>query len=76
MIDVRFFGQLTDRTGCNTVSLEDPLDTDNLIRQLNERFPALAGAKFMLAVDNKMIQANSILSDGCRVDLLPPFSGG
>lgn len=76
MIDVRFFGQLTDRTGCNTVSLEDQLDTDHLIRQLNERFPALAGAKYMLAVDNKMIQANSILSDGCRVDLLPPFSGG
>ena len=76
MIDVRFFGQLTDRTGCNTVSLEDPLDTDNLIRQLNERFPALAGAKYMLAVNNKMIQSNTILSPGCRIDLLPPFSGG
>jgi molybdopterin converting factor small subunit len=76
MIDVRFFGQLTDQTGCNTVSLEDPLDTDNLIRQLNERFPALAGAKYMLAVNNKMIQSNTILSPGCRIDLLPPFSGG
>ena len=76
MIDVRFFGQLTDRTGCNTVSLEDPLDTDNLIRQLNERFPALAGAKYMLAVNNKMIQSTTILSPGCRIDLLPPFSGG
>jgi sulfur-carrier protein len=76
MNEVRFFGQLTDRTGCNTLSLEDMADTDTLIQQLHERFPALAGAKYMLAVNNKMIQSNTMLSPGCRIDLLPPFSGG
>ena len=76
MIEVRFFGQLTDRTGCATIRIEDASDTETLIRQLNERFPALTGAKYMLAVDNRMIQANTSLTAGCRVDLLPPFSGG
>lgn len=76
MIEVRFFGQLTDRTGCSTIRIEDASDTDALIRQLNEQFPALTGAKYMLAVNDHMIQANAILTPGCRVDLLPPFSGG
>ena len=76
MIEVRFFGQLTDRTGCYSIRIEDASDTEALIRQLNERFPALAGAKYMVAVDNNMIQANASLTPGCRVDLLPPFSGG
>lgn len=76
MIEVRFFGQLTDRTGCKNLILEDVVDTDTLIQQLNERFPALASAKIMLAVNNTMIQSNTILAAGCRIDLLPPFSGG
>lgn len=76
MIEVRFFGQLTDRTGCNNLSLDDMADTDTLIQNLHERFPALAGSKYMLAVNNKMIQSNTMLSPGYRVDLLPPFSGG
>ena len=76
MVEVRFFGQLTDRTGCSTILIEGVSDSETLIRQLNEQFPALTGAKYMLAVDNRMIQANTSLTSGCRVDLLPPFSGG
>lgn len=76
MIEVRFFGQLTDRTGCASIQLEDPVDTETLIRSLHEKFPALTGVRYMLAVDNKMVNANTPLTPGCRVDLLPPFSGG
>jgi molybdopterin converting factor small subunit len=76
MIEVRFFGQLTDRTGCTSLYIEEASDTETLIRQLNERYPALSGVKYMLAVDNRMINTNTTLSADCRVDLLPPFSGG
>jgi molybdopterin converting factor small subunit len=76
MIEVRFFGQLTDRTGSASIQLEDPVDTETLIQSLHEKFPALTGVKYMVAVDNKMVNTNTVLAPGCRVDLLPPFSGG
>jgi molybdopterin converting factor small subunit len=76
MIEVRFFGQLTDRTGSASIQLEDPVDTETLIQLLHEKFPALTGMKYMVAVDNKIVNTNTVLAPGCRVDLLPPFSGG
>jgi molybdopterin converting factor small subunit len=76
MIEVRFFGQLTDRTGCTSFQLDNPVDTETLIQSLHDKFPALTGVKYMVAVDNKMVNTNTVLAPGCRVDLLPPFSGG
>jgi molybdopterin synthase sulfur carrier subunit len=39
-------------------------------------FPAIAGAKFVIAVDKKVISENTILQGNSTIALLPPFSGG
>jgi molybdopterin converting factor small subunit len=74
-ISIIIFGQLTDILG-NSLSLDDIPDTDNLVKKLNKLYPELVNKKYVIAVDKKVITANTTLSNSNTVALLPPFSGG
>ncbi|WP_395810302.1 MoaD/ThiS family protein [Daejeonella sp.] len=75
-VHIMFFGQLTDITGTPNLILHDIPDTKTLQETLNELYPALAHTKYAIAMNNKTIQGNSILSGDTTIALLPPFSGG
>jgi molybdopterin converting factor small subunit len=75
-VNILLFGQLTDITRTDTIVLEDVKDTDNLVMALHAQYPELANTKYLIAVDKKVISANTPLTDNCPVALLPPFSGG
>jgi molybdopterin converting factor small subunit len=36
----------------------------------------MSGVKYIIAVDKKVIQENTVISETSNVALLPPFSGG
>lgn len=76
MIELLFFGQLTDITGVSSISWEDTTDTDALVKSLIEKYPALAQSKFRIAVNNKMIAAATKITTGSKIAFMPPFSGG
>jgi molybdopterin synthase sulfur carrier subunit len=69
------FGQLTDIIG-SSVSIENIADTDGLTKKLLADYPVLAGIKYRIAVNKKIINTNTILNDKTAIALLPPFSGG
>ena len=75
-IRILLFGQLTDVTNTSELMLDNIKDTDSLVEELNSRYPALAHARYVLAVDKITIASNTILKDGSTIALLPPFSGG
>jgi molybdopterin synthase sulfur carrier subunit len=75
-VNVIIFGQLTDITGGNTITISDAEDTDKLTRQLHLTYPALAGLPYIIAVEKEVISSNTILNDQCTVALLPPYAGG
>ena len=75
-INLLIFGQLTDDTGAATLVLEDITNTDTLNEILLERYPSLKSRKFTVAVNAKLITANTPLTDNSTVALMPPFSGG
>jgi molybdopterin synthase sulfur carrier subunit len=75
-MEVLFFGQLTDLTGVTTLSCDHVADTDQLMTQLKEKYPALATATFMVAVNNRMITENTVIEPGSKIAIMPPFSGG
>lgn len=75
-INVMIFGQLTDILSKQTLTLNDIADTNQLVSELNKQYPALAQAKFVIAVDKQTVSGNTKLRDGSMVALLPPFSGG
>ena len=75
-VKIKIFGQLTDIIQEPEFTLTDIRDTDSLQEVLKSRFPALGGAKYMMAVDKQTVTGNTILKEGATVALLPPFSGG
>ena len=75
-IQITIFGQLTDITGSNSISMPAVSDTDELFTALKQRFPALEKAKFVTAVDKKIIHGTTALTANSSIALLPPFSGG
>ena len=75
-IEVLFFGSLTDATSTPVVSVSDFTDTNSVKSFLEEKYPSLKTAKYFMAVNRRMIQANTILQTGDTVALMPPFSGG
>jgi molybdopterin converting factor small subunit len=76
MIEVMFFGQLTDATGVSSLMLEDVANTDMLIQMMKQRYPALESSTYMIAVNNAMVTENSIVIPGSKIAFMPPFSGG
>jgi molybdopterin synthase sulfur carrier subunit len=76
MIEVIFFGQLTEISGVSSVLVEDVANTETLIDVIKSRYPSLESSKYMVAVNNTMVTENTILTPGSKVALMPPFSGG
>jgi molybdopterin converting factor subunit 1 len=76
MIEVMFFGQLTDATGVSSVMIDDVANTDMLIQMMKQRYPALESSTYMIAVNNAMVTENSIVTPGSKIAFMPPFSGG
>ena len=74
-INIIIFGQLCELLGENLI-LSDISDTDSLIAFLNKKYSGLVDKKYMIAVNKKLISANTILTDNSTVALMPAFSGG
>lgn len=70
------FGQLADVVSDHALIIHDIADTNNLVKELNNRYPALTQARYIIAVDKQTVTTNTTLKDGSTVALLPPFSGG
>lgn len=51
-------------------------NTDQLLNQLNEKFPKLKDLKLRIAVNQKIISENTELHNNDVAALMPPYSGG
>lgn len=74
-IKIILFGKLADIAG-NSVAVDGVADTDSLVNALHKQYPAIASAKYLIAVDKQVIKENTSLNNNSIVALLPPFSGG
>jgi molybdopterin converting factor subunit 1 len=77
---VLFFAHLKDVTGCGETELKlaEPVDTDELWRQLAGRFPELAKFRksVRLACNCQYVGPEARFTDADEVALIPPVSGG
>jgi molybdopterin converting factor small subunit len=58
------------------MTIEDIKDTESILLYLVERFPEIRNAKYVIALNNEVIQNNTVLKEGDNLAFLPPFSGG
>jgi molybdopterin synthase sulfur carrier subunit len=75
-VNVMLFGKLADVTGSRQVAVQNVQDTNQLLQQLKNNYPALGNLPYLVAVDEQLISDNTMLTDGSVVALLPPYSGG
>jgi len=75
-VSILFFGPLVEITGCDSLELEHVADTEHVQAELNRRFPALAAASFVIALDHTIVTENTAVRENSTIALLPPFSGG
>lgn len=72
---VYLFGMLADQAAQSALEVGAP-DTDTLIKALKQTFPFFETLPFSVAVNRKIITANTSLTDTDEVALMPPFAGG
>ena len=51
-------------------------DTDGLVALLTAKHAALAGRKFLVAVNDTIVKENTMFNATDVVALMPPYSGG
>ena len=75
-VEVILFGQLTDITRQEKILIADVADTDELVKAIEQQYPGMAGIKYVIAADKKLISKNTVINEKTELALLPPFSGG
>lgn len=75
-IEVLFFGQLTDKTGCNREVISNPGTVAHLKSALREQFSGMQQAGYVVAINNKLAADDDIIPDGAVIACMPPYSGG
>ena len=73
--NILVFGHLAEIAGPK-ITIQNGENTDSIIQELNKKYPAFSEAKYIIAVNKKMVIENTLLTQDCTMALLPPFSGG
>lgn len=75
-VKVLFFGKLTVIAGNEQLTIEGIDYSNQLIENLEFKFPKIKNNIYSIAVNNKMIFNSIKLENGDIIALMPPFSGG
>ena len=73
-VKVKVFGSLQEI--CDAEFFMEAQDSQTLVAMLMDKHPALCGRKLLIAVNNSIIQENTVLQEQDTVALMPPYSGG
>ena len=73
---IKYFGLLTEVTGCSEEILEFHGETvDELLNELYKKHTLLESNDFKIAQNQELVNLNEQIN-GTEIALLPPFSGG
>jgi molybdopterin synthase sulfur carrier subunit len=75
-INILAFGKIADITANREWKIAAVSSTAQIRQQLEATYPDLRGMRYLIAIDKKIVTADTPLQDGAEVALLPPFSGG
>jgi molybdopterin converting factor small subunit len=75
-ISVLFFGVLAEITGTSRKHYRNIKSFGDLKQRIRDDFPEIVHYNFRIAVNNKLVNEDPLLSPGDTVAYLPPFAGG
>lgn len=75
-IEIISFGQIAEFINRQKIKVEGIANTDAFKQYLEDRFPALKGMKYKLALNKNIVQQNTEITNQAIIAIMPPFSGG
>lgn len=75
-IEIIFFGQLSELTGCSSIKMDNPGSISILKELLFSQYSGLEKSKYFIALNNKMVLEDGTIPDNSTIAFMPPFSGG
>ena len=75
-IEIISFGKISEFISNQKLNVSGISNTDELKIHLEQKFPALAGIKYKLALNKNIVQSRQALANHDIVAIMPPFSGG
>ena len=75
-VNVLAFGKIAELMAAREWKMQGVSSTAEIREQLEATYPGLRGMSYLIAIDKKIVTADTTLKDGAEVALLPPFSGG
>jgi molybdopterin converting factor small subunit len=75
-VEVLFFGQLTDKTGCSREIISNPGTIAQLKRVMGEQYTGLQHASYVVALNNRVAGDDENIPEGAVLAFMPPYSGG
>ena len=77
-VNVLFFGVTADIVGSREIelSLQSPLKSDEVFRQVTSRYPKLNEHKLLFALNQEYSTGNETVSDGDELAIFSAVSGG
>lgn len=75
-IELLIFGQLNEVISKNKLDLSMIQNTDDLLKELQVKFPELSTMNYAIAVNKNIIHQSTTLTQNDTIALLPAFSGG
>ncbi|MCX2492418.1 MoaD/ThiS family protein [Pedobacter sp. PF22-3] len=75
-IEIISFGQITEFINNQKIEVNGIADTNSFKQYLEDRFPALKGIKYKLALNKNIVQQNTEITNQATIAIMPPFSGG
>jgi molybdopterin converting factor small subunit len=75
-VSVLFFGVLSDVTGMHRKHYQGIDSFADLKHRVEDDFPEIVHFNFRIAVNNKIVNEEPLLSQGDEIACLPPFAGG
>jgi molybdopterin converting factor small subunit len=74
-VKVLYFGAATEMTGRAEEEIAAD-ETTALRRKILERYPAMNGLTFRMALNRVLLKEEALLKENDIVAILPPFEGG
>jgi sulfur-carrier protein len=75
-ISVLFFGVLAEVAGTHRKHYRSIKSFGDLKHRVEDDFPEIVHYNFRIAVNNKIVNEEPLLSQGDEIAYLPPFAGG
>lgn len=75
-VEILSFGKIAGVISSQHLDISGIMDTDAFKVFLENRFSEMSTMKYMLAINNNIVQRNSPISDNDVIAIMPPFSGG